>query len=144
MASLPIRWIVARAYCQATEVEDRVARALDAVVPAGDESRERLEGQFGNPVVVIVRRLARADDVRDAWSRWTAAGLPRALAADLESRLDPDGVVHFRLDKEAAFEGTLALAAGAEPIDIQVKLKAYPANPQEIQRVARSLVTEAA
>ena len=31
MANLPIHWIMARAYCAATEEEDRVVRALDTV-----------------------------------------------------------------------------------------------------------------
>lgn len=142
MASLPIRWIAARVYCQATEEEDRVIRALDRALPGGRETRERLEGQFGNPVVSILRRLDSSTEIRTAWDRWLAAGLIRPLHTDLEGRVDEDGVLHFRVDKQVAFGGGLSPAHGADAIDIQVKLKAYPATRVEILRVARGLVAE--
>ena len=142
MASLPIWWIAARTYCQATEAEDRVARALDAVAAAGIETRDRVEGQFGNPVVVLIRRIEGGDAIRETWKRWQEAGLLHALGGSLDGRLDEEGVLHFRIDKEAAFAGRLLSAGDADAIDIQVKLKAYPANPEEILRVARSLFPE--
>ncbi len=144
MASLPIRWIEARAHCQATEEEDRVVHALAAAVPGGETSRERLEGQFGNPVLVLTRRIERAEEVRDTWERWRAAGLPKALPGPIEGRLDEGGVLHFRIDKDAAFGGELVPAAKGDIIDIQVKLKAYPANPEILRKVALALFQEAA
>ncbi len=143
MASLPIRWILARTYGQATEDEARVATALEAAVGGGMPSEDRLMGQFGNPMLVFSRRLERAEEVRTAWRRWTEAGIVKALAKDLDSRIDDDGVLHFRLDKQEASGGRLALHEDADTIDIQVKLKAYPAKPEEIRKVARSLVTGA-
>lgn len=144
MASLPIRWILARTYCQATEKEDRVQQALDTAVPGGAGSRDRFEGQFRNPVIVFTKRLDRAEELRRAWAVWRDAGLLQPVAQELERRLDEEGVLHVRVDKQAAFEGTLVPASGADSIDIQVKLKAYPAKPEEILRVARSILEEAA
>lgn len=143
MPSLPIRWILARTYCQATEDEARVDAALDAAVRGGKTSRDRRTGQFGNPVLVLSRRLDTAEDLRAAWRRWGEAGILGALVADLEARLDDEGVLHFRLDKQDAYEGRLILHRDADTIDVQVKLKAYPAKPAEIRRVARILVAEA-
>lgn len=143
MANLPIRWIVARTYCQATEEENRVAQALEATVSGGVGVRDTLEGQFGNPVIVLTRRLERMQDLKATWMRWREAGLLSALTDDLEARLDEDGILHFRLDKQSAVAGTLASARRADPIDVQVKMKAYPASREEIRRVARSLLEEA-
>ncbi len=143
MPSLPIRWILARAYGQATEDEARVAVALEAAAAGGVPSVDHLTGQFGNPVVLLSRRLERSEEVRAAWSRWIEAGIVKALEADLDSRIDEDGVLHFRLDKQQACDGRLALHGDANTIDVQVKLKAYPAKPEEIRKVARALVTEA-
>lgn len=143
MASLPIRWILGRTYCQATEEEDRVVQALEAAIAGGTPSRDRLEGQFGNPVLVLVRKLERAEEIRATWGRWQDTGLLGSLPGDLESRLDGDGVLHFRLDKQAAYRGSLLPAGDSDAIDIQVKLKAYPAKPEEILKVARSLIAEA-
>lgn len=142
MASLPIWWIVARTHCQATEDEENVARALEAAVSGGSATRDAVEGQFGNTVVVLMRRVERADDIRATWERWREAHLLATLRSDLEARLDADGVLHFRVDKQSAFGGTLAPGRGRDVIDIQVKLRAYPAKPEEIRKVARALLAE--
>ncbi len=143
MPSLPIHWIVARAYCQATEDEGLVAEALSAAVSGGTPSDERIEGQFGNSVVVLSRRIEHAADLRATWDRWTHANLPREVLRDLDGRVDDDGVLHFRLDKQEAAQGQLRLRREADAIDVRVKLKAYPAKPEEIRRVAQILFSEA-
>ena len=116
---------------------------LGAVVAGGTASREDLVGQFGNPVVVLARLLEAAPDIRSTWRRWTGARLPEALQPDLDARLDDDGVLHFRLDKQRAAVGELVLLREGDAIDAQVKLRAYPAKPEEIRKVARGLVPEA-
>ncbi len=122
MADLPIRRIEARTYCHATEEEERVANALAFAVPEGVTSREELEGHFGNPLARLTRRVEKRPAIRAVWSHWAAAGVPSAIARDIEARLDEDGVLHFRLDKQAAFRERLELAQDSEPIDIRLKL----------------------
>src|SRR5256712_13373396 len=105
MVSLPIRRIEAHTYCHATEEEERVATALAFACPEGETSREPLEGHFGNPLVRLTRRVEKAAAIRTVWERWTAAGLPSRVVEDGEARLDEDGVLHFRLDKQAGDQG---------------------------------------
>ena len=143
MASLPIRWILARTYCQATEEESRVVQALNAAVSGGRAERQTVEGQYGNPVIILSRRLEASADLRATWQRWFDAGIIAALGPTAESRVDDDAILHFRLNKQKACQGTLSLAGEADTIDVQVKLTAYPAKLEEIRRVARSLVSEA-
>jgi len=143
MADLPIRRIEARTYCHATEQEDRVTAALVFAVPEGETSREGLEGHFGNPLVRLTRRVEKRPAIRVVWEHWSVAGLPSAIARDLEARLDEEGVLHFRLDKQAAYMERLELAKDADPIDVRLKLIAYPAKPAEARRVAHSILAEA-
>ncbi|OLD91751.1 hypothetical protein AUG86_00385 [Euryarchaeota archaeon 13_1_20CM_4_64_14] len=143
MADLPIRRIEARTYCHATEEEERVATALALAVPEGVASREQLEGHFGNPLVRLTRRVEKRPAIRAVWSHWAAAGVPSAIARDIEARLDEDGVLHFRFDKQAAFRERLELAGDSDPIDIRLKLIAYPAKPAEARRVAHAILAEA-
>ncbi len=140
MARLPIRWIAARAYCQATEEEERVDRTLDAVVVGGTRGRETLEGQFGNPIILLTRRLDARGDLDATWSRWREAGLPREISRDLESRTDRDAVLHLRLDKQEAYAGRLRLARDSDAIDVQVKVEAYPSKPEVVLQAARGLL----
>ncbi len=143
MADLPIRRIEARTYCHATEQEERVAAALVFAVPEGETSREELEGHFGNPLERLTRRVEKRPAIRAVWEHWSVAGLPSAIARDLEARLDEEGVLHFRLDKQAAYMERLELAKDADPIDVRLKLIAYPAKPAEARRVAHSILAEA-
>lgn len=144
MANLPIHWIMARAYCAATEEEDRVVRALDTVCPAGENRRDVLEGQYGNPIVHLMRRIEDSKDIVHAWEIWEDAGLIDSIRPYVDSRTDEEGILHFRIDKQRAFEGTFALAKDEDFIDIQVKIKAYPAREEAIRRVVHDLVAEAA
>ena len=102
MASLPIRWILARTYCQATEEESRVVQALDTAVSGGTLTRQSVEGQHGNRVIILTRRLESAGDLRKAWGRWSETGLLGALREDGESRVDDDAILHIRLGKTKA------------------------------------------
>lgn len=142
MASLPLRRIEAHAYAHATEDEERVAEALRTACPAGEPDREVLEGQFGNPIVHLGRRVEAARELAEVWERWAEAGVPRAIASEVDARLDGEGVLHLRLDKQKAYAGLIALARDADAIDVRVKLKAYPANPETLRRAARELLGE--
>jgi RNA binding exosome subunit len=74
------------------------------------------------------------------WDRWHAAGLPEDLSKEVDARVDDDGVLHFRLDKQAAFEERWELAKDPDTIDVRVKLVAYPAKPERARRVARAIL----
>lgn len=140
MASLPIRWIEARTYCHATEDESRVERAMTFVCPEGETSREVFEGHFGNVLVRLSRRVEERKAVRRIWERWSEAGLADAIGSNVDARVDEDGVLHFRLDKQAAFEERLVLAKDPDAVDVRLKLIAYPAKAEEAKRIARSIV----
>jgi RNA binding exosome subunit len=143
MVSLPIRWIEVRTYAHATEDEARVEAALAFACPEGTSVRDAMEGHFRNPLVRLSRRIEDRESIRLVWERWTAAGLPGRMRDDLEARVDGDGILHFRIDKQSAFEGDLELAKDADAIDVRLKLIAYPAKPEEARRAARTLLPEA-
>jgi RNA-binding protein len=140
MASLPIRWIEARTYCHATEDEARVETALAFACPQGTTVREPLQGHFGNPLVRLLRRIEDRGPVRLIWEDWAAAGLADRIRDDVDARVDDDGILHFRIDKQSAFEGRLELAKDADAIDVRVKMIAYPAKPEQARRAARALL----
>lgn len=140
MATLPIHWIEARAHCHATEDEGRVAQALAFACDGGSVKREALEGHYRNPIVRLRRHVKGTSEIRAIWSRWSDASVPAALLPDVATRVDDDGVLHFRLDKQAAYRETLALAKDTDSIDVRVRLRAYPATPEALRRTAASLL----
>ena len=140
MTKLPIHWIEARTYCHATESESSVEQALAFAFPDAETVREVLEGHFGNPLVRLTRRVGQGTSIRALWGRWSTAELPKSLSDNVDARVDEDGILHFRLDKQAAYERRFVLAKEPDAIDVRVKLMAYPAKPEEARRVARSIV----
>jgi RNA-binding protein len=140
MANLPIHWIATRAFCHATEEEDRVRRAVDFVLPGAEENRTVVEGQFGNPLIILSRRETNGSRIQRVWTRFEEAGILSRVRTDVARRLDEDGVLHLRLDKQTAFGEDLSLSSGSDAIDLQVKLKAFPANAAVLRRVADELV----
>ncbi len=140
MAKLPIHWIEVRTYSHATEDEARVSAALAFALPEGELVREVLEGHFGNVLVRLTRRIEDGKSIRATWERWSTAGLPQSIESDVDARVDEEGVLHFRLDKQAAFLERWALAKDSDAIDVRLKLVAYPAKPEIARRVARSIL----
>ena len=140
MTKLPIHWIEARTYRHSTEEESRVEQALGFALPAGQSRREALEGHFGNPLIRLTRRIGDASSIRSVWERWSNAGLPSAFASEVDARVDEEGILHFRLDKQEAFQERLVLATNPDAIDVRVKLVAFPAKPDVARRVAHSIV----
>ena len=140
MAKLPIHWIEVRTYRHPTEDEGRVEKALSFVAPEGETVREVLQGHFGNDLTRLARRIEDSKSIQSVWDRWHAAGLPEGIAREVDARVDDDGVLHFRLDKQAAFEERWELAKDPDTIDVRVKVVAYPAKPEQARRVARAIL----
>ena len=143
MAKLPVHWTEARTHCHATEEEDRVERALAFAFPQGETKREILEGHFGNSLVRLSRRVETASAVRAVWAKWSAADLLSAIGKDLDARVDEEGILHFRIDKQAAFQEELRLAGDSDAIDVRLKLMAFPAKQEQARQVARQILSEA-
>jgi len=126
-------WLRLRAVAHPTEdvarVRDAVATVAGTAGPDGALfSEERLETHHGLGLVVVEARLERAREVRAALDRLLA--LPGALdrlRATLEARVDDDGILYLRVDKQAAAQGELRLADQEDAVQVRVKVEAHPA-----------------
>ncbi len=135
-------WVEARAFCHATEDEEKVLAAIRTVLPEGDVQRDALEGHHGNPLVALAVRIDTAARMKDAWRRIvTGLGTEEALAS-LEDRMDDDGVYHLRLDKQAAFLGRIARpeSPANDVIDLRAKVAAFPQKREIAVKVAREFL----
>ncbi len=133
-------WIEFRAFCHATEEEERVATALRTVAADAELRREALEGHFGNPLVVLTARVDGASAVRAAWRRIATALGPDEVLRDLSNRIDEDLVYHLRLDKQKAYLGAIELPGSADVIAMRGKVAAFPKRREVAERVMRDSV----
>lgn len=133
----PFLRINLRAMAQATEVEDRVRRAVVFASGSGEPDTEIVKGHFGNPIILFNVEISRARAMKDFLERLRASGILALVMEQVEQRLDEDCVVHLRLEKQLAFEETLALATSRDVIDVAMKVAAYPARREIALEAAR-------
>lgn len=138
---MEFHYVDLRAFCYATEDEDRVEAALRHYLPEDyPVERETNEGHHGDEIVVLSARVDNADDVRTVMDRVLEAGEGERIIEEIEDRVDEDCSFHLRLDKQAAYDGESALGDG---LHLRAKVEAYPAKRQNaVEAVRRSLGAE--
>jgi RNA binding exosome subunit len=136
-----IHHITLRAIAQATEDIDRVKAALSLFIFDNEIETVTTEGHYGNPITILQAQLKGRDCDRFIdliKSKLSGAELEK-LKKELGERIDDDCYLHIRFDKQAAYKGTIQLAATADAIAAEIKIKAYPAKREMAIEVAEKL-----
>ena len=136
------RSIEFRAYCHATEDEDRVAKAIATLCPEGAAQKDTFEGHHKNPIVLITCRIERAEEISAFWRRCRDADLVRTILEDLPKRIDDEGVLYLRFDKQEACQGRIELARHEDVVAVRAKVSAFPAKKSELIRAARDYLAK--
>jgi len=127
MSSIPLHYIDLRAFCYVTEDENRVEDALRLFLPEEFElDRAESAGHYGDRIVVLSARVENANGMRtvlDALGELGEAELDR-IETELDQRVNENCAFFLTLDKQAAFNGEVALGDG---ITFRSKVEAYPA-----------------
>jgi RNA-binding protein len=123
----------------ATEDIGKVSRALDQVCPAlmfeqKSETR-KFRGHYGNEIATLTVSVRRHS--AGQFSEYLLKLLPRGeralLIQDLDNRIDDDGHLYLRLDKQACVRGNFHLL-DQDPIKCELSFKidkADPLNPRD-------------
>lgn len=126
----------------ATEAEERVREALSIFVPLDSITAIAAEGHFGNDIKILEATLKRKDGL--AFFRILREQLPREelvkLRREMSSRVDDECHFHLRLDKQAAYKGTVRLTDSKDAIDVTAFIATYPARREEAIRIAGELL----
>lgn len=140
MAGLPFHYVDIRAFCYATEDEERVVRALRTLLPEDVEiDREETEGHTGDRILVFSARVENADGIRHVFDQVRRAEDFDTIVDELDERIDDDCSLFLRLDKQAAYQGRVALGDG---ITLRAKVEAYPAKHDAAVENAREGLSE--
>ena len=143
----PVALVDVRVLSHATENPDKVLKAFKEVisVPTIEEieiMREKLEGHYGNTIDLMhvkirTQSLARKI-VENIFSKleehdrlW--------LSANVEDRLDEEGSLYLRLDKQAAYNGQLKFA-DTDQIRVQIKLAIPRKQKEKIIETFREII----
>ncbi|PSQ29166.1 hypothetical protein BRD06_03220 [Halobacteriales archaeon QS_9_67_15] len=137
MPSVPLHYVDLRAFCYATEDEERVERALMTYLPEDVElDRAVSEGHHGDRIVVLSARVERADEIRHVLDGLGELDDVDTVVEELEERVDDDCAFYLTLDKQAAFSGEVRRGDG---ITVRTKVEAYPAKKHKAVENAREV-----
>ncbi|SDY28206.1 RNA-binding protein [Halobellus clavatus] len=142
MPRIPFHYVDLRTFCYETEDDKRVESALRTFLPEDFAvSRTESEGHHGDRIVVLSARVENADDVRHVLRRLASLPEFETLLSELDDRVTDNTELFLRLDKQAAFGGTVRRGDG---ITLRAKVEAYPASKEAAVENAREALERAA
>lgn len=129
---------------QATEDLKKVERALSIFLPS-DVSPiiRKYEGYHGNVIHLLSVSLEKNRDIRaflDLLKESMSHEMQKGLCEEIPERMDADGVLHLRFDKQRAFLGEIVLTRGADSIVVSLKIPTYPKSREEAIKRAREML----
>ena len=136
-----IHHIRVRAIAQATEDVDRVKAALSLFIFDNEIETVTTEGYYGNPIIILQAQLKGkgCDRFIDLIKLKLSGAELEKLKKELGERIDEDRYLHIRFDKQAGYNGTVQIAATADTIAAEIKIKAYPAKREKAIEIAEKL-----
>ena len=105
-----------RIFQHATEDRDKVLSALRAVAGPGEVGETRAAGYHGNPIFILETAMGGRAELEGFWERVRSSGLCGGVAENLEERINDEGELFIRFDKQMAVGGTLALSSGEDVV----------------------------
>jgi RNA binding exosome subunit len=131
--------IDARAYSRATEVSERVVKAILNLYPEKfrelvNIETEKVEGQSGYNILIIASRLedkTGSETTLDYIFGRLEERDRRNLSNSLVERIDEKCIFFVRIDKQAAFLNNIGLAKGPDMISVQIHIRQYPKCKQD-------------
>lgn len=137
-----IRKISFRAFVAATEDEGRVKEALSIFLPLDSISSASAVGHFGNQIKILEAGLKKKDS--QSFFRILREQLPRdqllRLRREIPERVDEENRFHLRLDKQAAFQGTVRLTESKDAIDVSALIETYPSRHDKAVAAVEALL----
>jgi len=146
---LPVAFLEVRALSHATEDEEKVYQALKNVVTGSlleesPASRRKLEGHYGNPITLLTLKVRSKPQIKrilaNIFSGLSARDRGKLLA-ELENRIDGEGNLYLRFDKQEACLGRLKLGA-SDPIRVRIKLSIPARQRSRLVEACREMVEE--
>ena len=101
MPAVPLHYVDLRAFCYATEDDQRVEAALRTFLPEDVElDRAESAGHHGDRILVVSARVERADEMRHVLDRLAELDDVDSVVDELDERVDDNCAFYLTLDKQ--------------------------------------------
>ena len=118
-------WAALRAFVYATEDRDKVIQAMENLGLKGELKSSKAEGAYGDRIEIIEVRAKKNSDIKEFLSNLGKDIIARILE-NLDERTDDEGILHFRADKQSAYDGIVKISNGGDVIAVEMKIEVYP------------------
>lgn len=132
----------------ATEDRSKVMQALRTVcpedLPSSATQTGKFKGHYGNTIETIKLTLrGKSSEIffRRLWKMLTSSDRA-TIMREVDDRLDDEGKLHFRLDKDECYHAVLRLR-NEDPIKIQVTFRAKTAREMPLSEAVREMLKTA-
>lgn len=151
MAGIRAHHIRLTAFIHATEDEDKVLDAIATFIPEGIDEEDVIfdvnetTGFFGNPLKVVNVEIKRSRAVRkfiEYFKELLSEGDKRYILENLEEKVDEEGTLYIRFNKQRAYLGEVEIDEGADVIQVRIKLKAFPMRKESVVKAVREWLEE--
>ncbi len=138
-------------FIHATEDEDKVLEAVGLFIPDDIDEEDvvfdmdETTGFFGNPIKVVNVEIKRSKAVR-AFLRHLKELLDessrRYILENLDEKIDDDGTLYIRFNKQKAYIGEIEIDEGGDVIQVRIKAKAFPMRKETVVKAVREWLEE--
>ncbi len=139
-----IEWIKVSAVVHSTEDREKVGEAISILFPFEFEILvSKAKGHYGNPMEYLEVELKKAGEVKKFWKNFVEllGDQINEILNSLDDRIDPQNVLHIKIDKQKAYLGEVKLTRGGDPIAVKAKLVTFPAKRETIIKFAKEICT---
>ncbi|ASJ09970.1 hypothetical protein A3L12_00980 [Thermococcus sp. P6] len=145
MAGIGAHHVRITTFIHATEDEEKVLEALETFIPEGIEDDVNVEveettGFFGNPIKVVNVEIKRSKAVRkflDYFKELLDGESRRYILDNLEEKVDEEGTLYVRFNKQKAYLGEPEIDEGGDTIQVKIKVKAFPMRKESVVKALR-------
>ncbi len=138
-----IERIIVSAVVYSTEDREKVGEAMATLFPFEFEIMvSEAKGHYGNPLLYLEVEISKKRQIKEFWNHlMELLGEQRRFLINLlEEKIDDQGVLHIRIDKQKAYLGEVELTEGGDAIVVKTKIVTYPAKREKIIEVAKQLI----
>ncbi len=130
-----------RAFVYGTENKEKVLEAIKTLFPNSSPQCEATEGYYKNPVLILSNKIDKKREIKDFVEKLSTINDPakKRILSRLEDKMDDNGNLFLRFDKQRAYMGDLKVVEHGDSIHLKIKIAAYPAKKKVALEIARKL-----
>ncbi|ADB57101.1 RNA-binding domain-containing protein [Archaeoglobus profundus] len=140
---MKIERILVSAVVYSTEDREKVAMAMATLFPFEFEIvRVPATGHFGNPIEYLEVEITKKKQIKEFWNNLIKllGDQKEYIINTLEERIDDQGQLYIRFDKQKAYLGEIYVTDKGDAIVVKAKLVTYPAKKEKIIEFAREIL----